>query len=164
MKRVKPTPGHQPILTKGFGTRGQVDLIDFQSIKDGEFKFLLNYIDHGLKMVFSIPIVAKRASTIALALFQLFTVIGPPAILQSDNGKEFHLIAIRAKAHSMIDDELLLNIIQEIKQLWPDCRMVKGAPRYSPSNGGVERINLTVEQKLAKWMADNKSQRWSIAC
>ena len=37
------TAGHTPILTKGFGTRGQVDLIDFQSTPDGEFKYLLNY-------------------------------------------------------------------------------------------------------------------------
>ena len=71
--------GHKPILTKGFGARGQVclptvcatasglaaaktcavpsvvavraqvDLIDFQSSPDGQFKFLLNYQDHGTK-------------------------------------------------------------------------------------------------------------------
>ena len=66
--------GHKPILTKGFGARGQVclaasplcvplrlaaaktcavpsvvamrahvDLIDFQSSPDGQYKFLLNY-------------------------------------------------------------------------------------------------------------------------
>ena len=70
--------GHKPILTKGFGARGQVrllilsctarlataktcavpsvvamraqvDLIDFQSSPDGQYKFLLNYQDHGTK-------------------------------------------------------------------------------------------------------------------
>ncbi|KAL3916466.1 MAG: hypothetical protein SGPRY_006810, partial [Prymnesium sp.] len=35
--------GHTPILTKGFGTRGQVDLGDLQSTPDGEFKYLMNY-------------------------------------------------------------------------------------------------------------------------
>ena len=44
------TAGSQPILTKGFGRRGQVDLIDFQSMPDGDFKFLLNYQDHGIKL------------------------------------------------------------------------------------------------------------------
>jgi hypothetical protein len=29
--RKKPVVGHKPILTRGFGSRGQVDLIDFQS-------------------------------------------------------------------------------------------------------------------------------------
>jgi hypothetical protein len=45
MPRKKPTPGHTPILTLGFGSRGQVDLIDFQNLPDGEFKFLMNYTD-----------------------------------------------------------------------------------------------------------------------
>ena len=42
----KPSAGEQPILTKGFGTRGKVDLIDYQSMPDGDFRFLLNYCDH----------------------------------------------------------------------------------------------------------------------
>ena len=71
------------------GQRGQVDLIDFQSMPDGNFKFFLNYIDHGIKFLISIPIVAKRASCIAQVLLTIFTLIGPPKILQSDNGGEF---------------------------------------------------------------------------
>lgn len=62
--RKKPTAGVKNIITEGFGVRGQVDLIDFQSMPDGEFKFLLNYVDHGIKKLTSIPIVAKRASTV----------------------------------------------------------------------------------------------------
>lgn len=58
----KPTSaGHQPILTKGFGSRGQVDLVDLQSCPDGEFKFLLNYQDHGLKFYDNRPLTCKRA-------------------------------------------------------------------------------------------------------
>ena len=62
-QRTRSTAGLRPIITAGFNTRGQVDLIDFQSMPDGEFRFLLNYIDHGCKFLFSIPIVRKRAST-----------------------------------------------------------------------------------------------------
>jgi hypothetical protein len=54
MPRKKPTPGHTPILTLGFGSRGQVDLIDFQNLPDGEFKFLMNYTDAGEKFGWSI--------------------------------------------------------------------------------------------------------------
>jgi hypothetical protein len=76
----------QPIITHGFGLQGQIDLIDFQSMPDGLFRFLLNFIDHGVKFLFSIPIVVhKTASSIAIALLQIFTMIGPPMILQSDN-------------------------------------------------------------------------------
>ena len=88
-KRKKPTAGVKNIITEGFGVRGQVDLVDYQSMPDGEFEFLLNYIDHGVKKLTSIPIVAKRASTVALALFTIFTEQGPPQILQADNGREF---------------------------------------------------------------------------
>ena len=43
-KPRKPTSaGHKPILTRGLGSRGQVDLIDFQSCADSSFKYLLNY-------------------------------------------------------------------------------------------------------------------------
>jgi hypothetical protein len=85
--RLRPTPGIKPIMTRGLGTLGQIDLIDFQSMPNGDFRFLLNYIDHGVKFLFSIPLKRKRASCIAIALLEIFTVISPPMILQSDNGK-----------------------------------------------------------------------------
>ena len=44
---------------KGFGVPAQVDLADFQSIPESNFKFLLNYVDHGIKTLTCIPIVAK---------------------------------------------------------------------------------------------------------
>ncbi len=91
MKRNWPVAGIKPILTHSFGTRGQVDLIDFQSMPECNFCFLLNYIDHGVKFLFSIPLTCKRASCIAVALLEIFTVVGPPVILQSDNGNEFNI-------------------------------------------------------------------------
>ena len=42
--------GHQPIITLGFGSRGQLDLIDMQSMPDGAFKWIMNYTDHGIKL------------------------------------------------------------------------------------------------------------------
>ena len=87
--KMKPVAGLRNIITLGLGVRGQVDLIDFQSMPDGAFCFLLNYVDHGIKTVFSVPLVSKRAWCIALALFQIFCIIGPPMILQADNGREF---------------------------------------------------------------------------
>ena len=114
----KPTAGHVPILTQGFGTRGQVDLIDFQSIPDGDFRFLLNYVDYGTKLIYSEPIVAKRAITVAYALFHLFTVIGPCAILQSDNGKEMTDIGNEEINRCIrLDDGFLDNVIKEVKLL-----------------------------------------------
>jgi hypothetical protein len=42
--------------------------------------------------------------------------------------------------------------------------MVRGSPRPSPSNGGVERVNRTIEEKLGAWMAETKNTNWSIGC
>ena len=61
-------------------------LIDFQSMPDGVFNYLLNYIDHGVKRLTSIPLASKHASSVAFALFTIFTEIGPPRVLQTDNG------------------------------------------------------------------------------
>jgi hypothetical protein len=52
--------GIKNIITFGYVVCGQVDIIDFQSMPDGLFKFLLNYIDHGVKKLTLIPLVAKR--------------------------------------------------------------------------------------------------------
>jgi len=175
--RKKPVAGIKPIVTRGMGVRGQVDLIDYQSIPNGDFKDLLNYIDHGVKFLFSIPRKRKRASCIAVALLEIFTVLGPPMILQSDNGCEFNSAAMTSQQRRSLQGEtstlgncvglpeaLLIKVINEIKLLWPDCRMVRGSPRHSPSNGGVERVNRTINQKLGTWMHETGSTNWSIGC
>eukprot|EP01082_Thalassiosira_pseudonana_P003744 g3173.t1 g3173 contig12:1561499-1563102(+) len=104
-KKKKPTAGVKNIVTKGFGLRGQVDLVYFQSMPDGKFKFLLNYVDHGIKKLTCIPIIAKRASTVALALLTIFTEQGPPMILQADNGREFYGSARTSDDHALQLDE-----------------------------------------------------------
>ncbi len=163
--RKKPVAGIRNIITAGLGQRGQVDLIDFQSMPDGIFKFLLNYIDHGIKYLISIPIVAKRASCIAHALLTIFTLIGPPKILQSDNGGEFAQSAMdyRSKCLYLNDQEIDM-VISEVSILWTECKLVRGSPRHSESNGGVERVNQTVQRKLGAWMMTNQSTNWAIGC
>ena len=180
-KTQKPVSGLRNIITSGFGVRGQVDLIDLQSMADGSFRFLLNYIDHGIKVLVSDPMVAKRANCVAIILFQIFCLIGAPMILQTDNGREFCGIASTSKqrredkrkdgeglavagAKCRLSKRFLGEVITEIRKLWPECIMVRGSPRHSESNGGVERVNRTVQQKLAAWMHRNNSTQWSIGC
>ena len=121
LSRRKPVVGVKNIITFGFGVQGQVHLIDFQSMPDGAFLFLLNYIDHGIKKLTSIPIVAKRATTVAFALLTIFTEQGPPSILQTDNGGEFSGHAHNHVGHRMVlEDEFIDLIIKELKNLWPE--------------------------------------------
>ncbi len=165
LSRRKPVAGIRNIVTEGFGVRGQVDLIDFQSMPDGPFKYLLNYIDHGVKKITSIPLTSKRATSVAFALFTIFTKQGPPTILQTDNGREFSNHAHDDVGHNMLlDDEFIDLVISEIKNLWPQCKMVRGSPRLSESNGRVERVNQTVQKKLGGWMRSNNSNNWAVGC
>ena len=117
-KLKKPTSGSYPILTPGFGKRGQIDLVDMQSCPDGEFKYILNYYDHGTKMGWSQAIINQRASSVARALIDVFTIYGPPAILQPDNAKNMSKIATFPKARKVeLDEHYMSNVIKHVKHL-----------------------------------------------
>ena len=90
-RRISKREGIKPIVTKGFNSRGQVDLIDFQSHLDDGMRLLLVYQDHGVKFCELFPLPNKTAMEVPVAkkLLFIFTLQGAPAILQSDNDHEF---------------------------------------------------------------------------
>jgi hypothetical protein len=88
-----------------------------------------------------------------------------------DNGNDFNTVAMTRKWVSEFHGKLvgltdleLSEIITEVRQLWPKCRMVRRSPRHSPSNGGVEQVNHTMQEKLGAWMKDCKLRQWTIGC
>ncbi|GFR57889.1 KRAB-A domain-containing protein 2 [Elysia marginata] len=85
----------RPILSNEFSSRGQVDLIDFQSMGDGQYKWIMVYQDHLTKFVVLRPLTSKRACEVAFQLVDIFTLLGAPVILQSDNGSEFTAVVIK---------------------------------------------------------------------
>ncbi|KAG8462535.1 hypothetical protein KFE25_010360 [Diacronema lutheri] len=161
--RKAVSAGHAPLLTYGLGSRVQIDLIDFQSCPDGDFKYLLNVQDLGTKFYDCRPLTSKRGPAVAAALVDIFTIYGPPKILHSDNGKEFAGHAGNGK-EARLDDGEMREVISQIKQLWPDFLMVHGRARHSQSQGAIERLNRTVQARLAAWMSDNNSTQWSVGC
>jgi hypothetical protein len=46
----------KPLLSKDFNSRGQLDLVDMQSMRDGDFKFILHYQDHLTKFAVLRPL------------------------------------------------------------------------------------------------------------
>jgi len=48
--------------------------------------------------------------------------------------------------------------------LWPECKIIHGRPRYPQSQGNVERCNQDVENMLRAWMIDNQSTDWGMGC
>ena len=98
---------------------------------------------------FLIPLMRKSGDCIAIAPLEIFTLIGPPMILQSDNGHEFNNAAMMTRQHGeylegkidcLMDNELT-DVITKVQHLWPECHMVCGLPHHSPSNGGVKQFN-----------------------
>ncbi|CAF5167720.1 unnamed protein product, partial [Rotaria magnacalcarata] len=134
----------RPIISNDFHSRGQVDLIDMQSSPDGKFKFILNYQDHFTKFCILRPLKSKTAAEVAYNLLDIFTTFGAPAILQSDNGREF-----------------VAKVIEELALIWKDLKIVHGKPRHPQSQGSVEISNQDTKQLLGTWIPENNSTKWA---
>ena len=137
---------HTPILTKGFNRRGQVDLIDMQSAVADGYNWIMVYQDHGMKFAHLRRLKSKHAVGIAKKLLHIFMTQGAPAILQSDNGREF-----------------VNEVIEQLVLLWPSLKIVHGRPRHSESQGSVERLNRTIEDMLLHYLRDNPARKWCDA-
>ena len=149
--------GHKPILSKQYGERGQADLVDYQAMEFEGFKYLLVYQDHCTKLVNCAPLRDKIKRTVALALLKMFTLLGAPRILHTDNGTEFSELANVAGDMPKTINFDLHEVIEDLKSLWPGCFIVHGRPRHSPSQGSVERANRKFREHIRSWLLTNKN-------
>ena len=65
----------RPILSKDFLSRGQVDLIDMQSMSYQSNKWILVYQDHLTKYCVLSPLTSKRAAGVAYQLIDIFILL-----------------------------------------------------------------------------------------
>ncbi|XP_064117613.1 KRAB-A domain-containing protein 2-like [Macrobrachium nipponense] len=101
----------RPLSIRDLSERGQVDLVDMQTMKDGSYRFILHYMEYLTKFHVIRPLKSKTAAEVANELLFIFLDIGAPHILQSDNGREF------------------------TASLWPELILVNGRPRHPQSHG-----------------------------
>ncbi|CAM4848069.1 unnamed protein product [Rotaria magnacalcarata] len=134
----------KPVISNDFNARVQVDLVDMQSCPDGPFKFIMNYQDHFTKFCILRPLKTKTAAEVAYQLLDLFTILGAPVILQSDNGREF-----------------VAKVILELVEMWSGIKIVHGRARHPQSQGSVERCNQDIKQLIGTWIRENQSKKWS---
>lgn len=146
MKHSAPKKGIvvKPMVSSELNLRCQVDLIDLQSLRDGEYKFIMVYQDQLTKFVQLRPLKTKTAEEVAYHLLQIFLTFGAPAILHSDNGREF-----------------CNRVISELCAMWKDVKIFHGKPRHSQTQGSVERANQDIQNMLTAWMNDNDTNKWS---
>ena len=78
---------------------------------------------------------SKEAINVAAFLYSIFTQFGSPAILQSDNGKEF-----------------TAKIICDLVNMWPGMIIINGHPHHPQSQGLVEKGNDILQTKLSSWL------------
>ena len=134
----------KPIVSTGFMKRGQIDLINYSTWSFNGYNWILHYQDHTTKLSVLVPLFKKEAVEVANALIaHVFTLLGAPDILQSDNGREF-----------------VAEIVESLRKIWPTMTIVHGKPRHPQSQGSVERANGDVENMLSLWMRDNNSLNW----
>ncbi|XP_045600078.2 KRAB-A domain-containing protein 2-like [Procambarus clarkii] len=145
MKRKRKKGVVKPIVSESFGERGQMDLIDMH--KDGGclFNYILHYQDNLTKFSVFRPLRSKQAIEVARHLLDIFTLIGAPRYLQSDNGREF----VAAVIH------------QFRTELWPKLILINGKPRHPQSQGSIERANGDITKMLGSWMSENRTRDWS---
>jgi hypothetical protein len=85
--RRKPKAGHQQLLIRGMGVRAQIDLVDYQSMPNRSYNYVLDHQDLGIKFCQLHPLRQKTHKAVAIEL-DIFCIFGPPSILQAGNGKE----------------------------------------------------------------------------
>ena len=134
----------QPIVSKDFNSRAQMDLIDMQSSSDGVYKFILVYQDHLTKFIDLKPLKSKKSEEVAEHLIDIFCDKGAPHVLQTENGRGF-----------------CNQKIQEVLQKLLDCKFVQGKPRHSQSQGSIERANRDIQDILTCWLKDNNTSEWT---
>lgn len=121
-------------------SRCQVDLIDMQSQPDEPYRFIMIYQDHLTKFIQLRPLTCKKPEEVAKNIIDIFCIFGAPCILQSDNGREF-----------------VNQIIDELKVLWPNLKIIHGKTHHSQSQGSIQDI----QKMLITWMQTEKRNKWA---
>ena len=136
---VKPVERSQNIFS-----RCQIDLLDYQTLPDGDYKYIMTFVNHFSEICVLRPLTTKTAEEVAANLLDIFLTFGAPTILQSNNGREFVNV-----------------VITELSTLWANLKLVTGRHCHPQSQGTVERLNGVIQDKLAIWMQENNSKKWS---
>ena len=126
--------------------RSYIDLIDFSSAPDGDYRFVFLYLDLQTNFCVLYPVRCKCIYEITSHLLNIFTLLGPPQVL-----------------HSNFEESFMLQIISEIKQAWSEIVIVSGTSSYLEIQEVAGNCVSELHSLLKSWLSENNSKRWSAA-
>ena len=131
--RVKPVPlVNMPLVSEPF-SRVAIDLIGpISPVSNNGHRYILTIIDYATRYPEAVPLKAIDTITIAESLVEVFSRVGIPREIMSDNGSQFKS-----------------DLMQEINRLL-SVKAVHSTPYHAASNGCVERLNGTLKSMLKK--------------
>ncbi|KAI3620135.1 hypothetical protein CBS9595_002102 [Malassezia furfur] len=139
---LRPAP-IQAIVTQRVMERVQVDMIDMRREPDGEYQWILHIKDHFSRFCMLYPLKQGTQGEVVRYLLEWMAMLGPPAVLQMDNGEAFvnEAIARIAREHHIV--------------------IRRGSPGRPRSQGLVERANGHVRRLIAKWCRRFHQRHWT---
>ena len=117
-----------------------IDIIGPLSETNKKNNYILTLVDFSTRWPDAVPLKSIKTENVAEALFDMFSRLGIPKVILSDNGRQ--LIS-----DSMKETYKLLGIEQKLS-----------APLHPQSHGLVERCNQTIQKTLVKLAEENPSE------
>ena len=139
-----------PIISREPLKRLQMDLVDMDKLRpnDPNYHYTLNVLDLNSKRLWSRALTTKTGKSVAAALEEILNDIGggkQPSVIQSDNGSEF----ISPEVKRLLES-------RNIKQVFSNS--------HNPqSQGGIERVQGTMLNRMSKYIALNNVRSWKDA-
>ena len=130
------------MVTKPF-EKVAIDIIGPLSETHKNNNYILTLVDFSTRWPEAVPLKMTQTENVAEALFDMFSRLGIPKVILSDNGRQ--LIS-----ESMKETFRMLGIEQKLS-----------APLHPQSHGLVERCNQTIQMTLVKLAEDNPSD-WDV--
>ncbi|GFO46495.1 hypothetical protein PoB_007300000 [Plakobranchus ocellatus] len=118
-----------------------IDIVGPMMMSDSKNRFILTLVDAATRWPEAVPLKSISTTDVANALFNIFTRLGLPKEILSDNGQQ-----------------LVSKAMEEVMTMMGIQRRLS-TPYHAQSNGMVERFNGSLKTMLRKLCAD-KPQTW----